>query len=176
MTEPADGPQKPLASRRNGALSRGPTTAVGKRHASGNALKHGLRAKSFKLTRDEDPKVFELFDQTLRAELQPEGALQSLVASRAVLAAWRLLRADRIEGDLLDGQSVAFGRPQDGPVDLGLALIRDGHGARAFDTLLRYRSSSLKEFWQALDLLRSLQRQNERDMEVLTQAVSTKRT
>jgi hypothetical protein len=34
-----------------------------------------------------------------------------------------------------------------------LALIRDGHGPRAFDTLLRYRSAVQAEFWRALRAL-----------------------
>jgi hypothetical protein len=41
--------------------------------------------------------------------------------------------------------------------NLGLALIRDGHGSRAFDTLLRYRGSALAELWRALRLLKALQ-------------------
>ncbi len=41
--------------------------------------------------------------------------------------------------------------------DLGLALIRDGNGARAFDTLLRYRGTALAELWRALRLLKALQ-------------------
>ena len=31
---------------------------------------------------------------------------------------------------------------------LGLALVRDGHGPRAFDTLLCYRSSAMAELWR----------------------------
>ncbi|MGH6919559.1 MAG: hypothetical protein ACREJ0_17855, partial [Geminicoccaceae bacterium] len=40
---------------------------------------------------------------------------------------------------------------------LGLALIRDGNGARAFDTLLRYRGGTLAELWRALRTLKALQ-------------------
>src|ERR687892_31403 len=40
---------------------------------------------------------------------------------------------------------------------LGLALIRDCNGARAFDTLLRYRGGTLAELWRALRTLRALQ-------------------
>jgi hypothetical protein len=40
---------------------------------------------------------------------------------------------------------------------LGLALIRDCYGARAFDTLLRYRGGTLAELWRALRTLKALQ-------------------
>jgi hypothetical protein len=48
----------------------------------------------------------------------------------------------------------------DGPFgdgDLGRALIRDGNGARAFDTLLRYRGAAQAEVSRALHLLKALQ-------------------
>jgi hypothetical protein len=44
-----------------------------------------------------------------------------------------------------------------GDGDLGLALIRDGNGARAFDTLLRYRASAQAELHRTLRTLRALQ-------------------
>ena len=40
---------------------------------------------------------------------------------------------------------------------LGLALIRDGNGARSFETLLRYRGAAMAEFWRALKTLKALQ-------------------
>ncbi len=40
---------------------------------------------------------------------------------------------------------------------LGLALIRDGNGARSFETLLRYRGAAMAEFWRALRTLKALQ-------------------
>jgi hypothetical protein len=36
-------------------------------------------------------------------------------------------------------------------------LIRDGNGARSFETLLRYRSAAMAEFWRALRTLKALQ-------------------
>jgi hypothetical protein len=68
------------------------------------------------------------------------------VASRA---AWRLERADRIEAEL-------FAHEIRGDGDLGMALIRDGHGARAFQTLLRYRGVAQAELWRALRMLKVL--------------------
>jgi hypothetical protein len=139
-----------LASRINGARSRGPKTTEGKARSSRNALKHGLRAQKVVVLPDEDATEFEAQEAALLAELAPEGALQTLLARRIAAAAWRLSRADRIEAELFAQQGTGDG-------DLGLALIRDGNGARAFPTLLRYRGAAEAELWRALKALKALQ-------------------
>ena len=48
-------PAQTLASRRNGARSKGPVTAEGKARASRNALKHGLSAMEHLVLEDEVP-------------------------------------------------------------------------------------------------------------------------
>jgi hypothetical protein len=138
------------ASRRNGAKSSGPRTPDGKARSSRNALKHGLRAQKFVVVGDESAQEFAALEAALSEELAPDGALQGLLASRIARAAWRLERAERIEAE-------PFVRHADRDRNLGLALIRDGHGSRAFDTLLRYRGSALAELWRALRLLKALQ-------------------
>ena len=125
------------ASRRNGAKSRGPSTPEGKARSAQNALKHGLRAQKHLVLPDEDAGEFRALAAALIEELAPAGALQSVLAQRVAIAAWRLARADRIETELL---------VQRGDRDLGIALTRDGHGARAFPTLLRYRGTAMAEF------------------------------
>ena len=142
------------ASRRNGTKSRGPKTAEGKARSAQNALKHGLRAQKLVLLADEDMAEFQALEEALSAELAPEGALQELLLARVALAAWRMLRADRMEIELLDPHVGvdAWGQPG----GLGLALIRDGHGPRAFDTLLRYRGAVQAEFWRARRALSAL--------------------
>ena len=138
------------ASRRNGAMSRGPKTPEGKARSAQNALKHGLRAQKFVVVGDERAQDFAALEAALADELAPDGALQGLLAGRIARAAWRLERAERIEAEL-------FARHADRDRDLGLAMIRDGNGTRAFDTLLRYRGSALAELWRALRLLKALQ-------------------
>jgi hypothetical protein len=134
-------PARAEASRRNGAKSHGPKTPEGKARASKNALKHGFRAEKHVVVAGECPKKFAAFEAALVGDLAPEGALQSLLAGRIVRAAWRLERAERIEAEL-------FAREMQGLFDdgdLGLALISDGNGARAFDVLLRYRGAAQAE-------------------------------
>jgi hypothetical protein len=146
-------PARAAASRKNGARSKGPKTAEGKARSAQNALKHGLRAERFAVVGDEDPQEFAALEAALLSELAPEGALQTLLAGRIVRAAWRLERAERIEAEIFAREMK--GLFDDG--DLGLALIRDGNGARAFDTLLRYRGAAQAELFRTLRTLKALQ-------------------
>jgi hypothetical protein len=139
-----------LASRSNGARSRGPKTAAGKARSARNALKRGLCAQKLLVLPDEDAAAFKALEATLVAELAPQGALEAVLAQRVVSGAWRLARADRMEAELL-----ASRRGRDG--DLGLALVRDGNGTKSLETLLRYRGAALAEFMRALRTLQALQ-------------------
>jgi hypothetical protein len=138
------------ASRRNGAKSRGPRTAEGKARSARNALKHGLCAQRFVALGDEDLAEFDALEAALTAELAPQGTLQAVLVRRIVAATWRLERAERMEGEL-------FAQNIRGTTSFGLAMIRDCNGARAFDTLLRYRGGTLAELWRALRTLKALQ-------------------
>jgi hypothetical protein len=147
-------PARAAASRRNGARSRGPKTPEGKARSAQNALKHGLRAQQCIVLPGERAAAFEAFEAALLADLAPQGALQTVLAQRIVAASWRLARAERLEAELfcearLDGANPGLA--------LALAVIRDGRGAGAFATLLRYRGSASAELWRALRTLKALQ-------------------
>ncbi len=138
------------ASRRNGAKSRGPKTPSGKARSAQNALKHGFRAQKYVVLPDEDAAEFAALQAALMEELAPDGVLQSVLAQRIVAAVWRLSRAERLEVELFAENGLPGG-------SLGLALIRDGRRAGAFDTLVRYRGGALADFWRALRTLKALQ-------------------
>jgi hypothetical protein len=138
------------ASRRNGAKSRGPKTRGGKARCAQNALKHGLCAQKHVVLPEEDAAEFAALEAALIEELAPEGVLQSVLVQRIVAASWRLSRAERIEVELFAENGLPGG-------SLGLALIRDGRRAGAFDSLVRYRGGALAEFWRALCTLKALQ-------------------
>ena len=99
---------------------------------------------------DEDKGEFAALAAALEDELAPEGALQSMLAGRIARATWRLARAERLEVALFEEHRIAAG-------GLGRALIRDGNGPRAFETLLRYRGAAVAELWRALGMLKALQ-------------------
>jgi hypothetical protein len=138
------------ASRRNGAKSRGPRTPAGKARSSKNALKHGLRAQKYVVLPQEDAAEFAQFQAALLEELAPVGVMQTVLARRIVIAAWRLARADRMEAEVLEERGWASASP-------GLALIRDGNGTRSIETLVRYRNAAMAEFTRAVRTLQALQ-------------------
>jgi hypothetical protein len=109
-----------------------------------------MRAEKYLVLPDEDAAEFAELETALVAELAPVGALQTVLARRVAVAAWRLARADRLEAELFEERRSADG-------GLGLALIRDGNGPRSFETLLRYRGAAMAEFWRALRTLKALQ-------------------
>jgi hypothetical protein len=138
-------------SRKNGAKSRGPKTLEGKARSAQNALKHGLRAQKYVVLPEEDAAEFAGLEAAMIEELAPVGALQTVLARRVAIAAWRLARADRIEVELFAHRSWGAN------ANPGLAMIRDGNGTRSFETLLRYRGAAMAEFWRALKMLKALQ-------------------
>jgi hypothetical protein len=148
------------ASRKNGAKSRGPKSPEGKARSAQNALKHGMRARKYVVLPQEDAAEFAALETAILAELAPEGALQTLLARRIAVAAWRLERADRLEAEVLEVRSHEGANP-------GVALIRDGNGTRSFDTLMRYRGAAMAEFWRALRTLKALQAEQAAGTEVL---------
>jgi hypothetical protein len=124
------------ASRQNGARSRGPKSEEGKARSAQNALKHGMRAQKHLVLPEEDAAEFVALEAALIEELAPVGALQTVLEGRVAIAAWRLARADRIETELFQERRGPTG-------GLGLALIRDGNGARSFETRWREPAPTL---------------------------------
>jgi hypothetical protein len=94
--------------------------------------------------------MFRALEAALLEELAPVGALQAVLAQRVVSAAWRLLRADRMEAEVLEFR----GAPD---ADLGLSLIRDGNGTRSVETVMRYRNAAMAELLRAQKTLQALQ-------------------
>ncbi len=145
------------ASRRNGARSRGPVSAEGRASSARNALKHGLRASRIGVLGNQDEAAFLSLTAALRDELAPAGPLQEELADQIALAIWRARRSNRIETELFN-YYLEKDRPSCAPApDFGLLVIRDRNGARALDTLLRYRGSVQAELFRALAALKALQ-------------------
>src|ERR1700735_4841226 len=111
-------PRSPLqiaAARANGAKSRGPVTAQGKRASAGNsanstgpvtpegksrssqnATRHGLLSDSMVLHGESDARFCALLN-TLESELQPEPGIESIQAEIMAVAHWRRMRLWSLE-------------------------------------------------------------------------------
>jgi hypothetical protein len=91
--------KKAEANRRNALKSTGPKTPEGKDAVRLNALKHGLLSQAVLLP-GEDEKALRELGQSLRAELQPVGELESLLVDRIIASYWRLRRLGRVEAGI----------------------------------------------------------------------------
>lgn len=102
--------QKAELARRNGALSKGPTTAAGKARSCRNALVHGRRAgklaefvppESALLSNEDRRKFFTLFDQNL-AKYQPADAAEKAVVREVTDLQWANFRIAAARQSLLN--------------------------------------------------------------------------
>ena len=91
--------KKVEANRRNAKKSTGPTSALGKKHSSGNAVTHGCFA--MRMLPGEDAKLYFRLLESLCDELQPRGPLEEAYVHEIANDYWRLGRLHRGENDIL---------------------------------------------------------------------------
>jgi len=149
------------ANRRNAAKSTGPKTAEGKASSKMNALKHGLLSEAALLP-DENEDQFDAFREGMLRQLQPVGELEELLADRVVATAWRLLRAARIEVQVLERNQYNLPRADlmargGHHEDVGYAFFNDARGPDCLGKLSRYESALERGFYRALHELQRLQ-------------------
>jgi hypothetical protein len=139
------------ANRSNAQKSTGPRTAEGKAAVAQNAVKHGLSGRA-DVIKGEDQAEFDRHRETLLKELRPDGAVESMLAERAVSLSWRLQRVQRMQNEVFDAlladgatplarlaRSMIPGKAaEDDGLDLGRAAIKDFANSRVLDRLLMY--------------------------------------
>jgi hypothetical protein len=125
------------ASRRNGALSKGPKTEAGKRRSSMNALRHGILAERVILS-NESEENFQLVLDDYMEKYKPRDGVELGMVEQMSSCFWRLQRAVAIEKRLFDQ---ALENHPNGP-----ELNRDGDAwndlattATSLQTMLRYQ-------------------------------------
>jgi hypothetical protein len=74
---------------------RGPQTPEGKARSAMNALKHGLRARSFGILPEESPAEWAEHVSDLRAGYGPVDAAEEKLVTAIAAAMWNEIRADR---------------------------------------------------------------------------------
>jgi len=156
------------ANRSNARKSTGPRTAQGKATASQNAVKHGLLAEQV-VIHGEDPAQFDLYREGMLAELDPEGAVEEMLAERAVSLAWRLRRAERLQSAVFatvyrenandvvlwpkHGLPIKPG-PGEDEVVLGQVVMTDFARAQVLDRLLVYERRIESSLYRTMRELR----------------------
>ena len=103
-----------IASRKNGARSRGPKTAEGKQISSRNAIRHGLLSKNVVLKNESETVFTALLGQHL-AKLAPSDGVEHCAVEEMVASAWRLRRLWAIEKQLFD--EAIEKRPEAGEIE-----------------------------------------------------------
>jgi len=172
-----------LANRLNAQKSTGPRTGAGKAVVAQNAVRHGLLARQA-VIRGEDPGEFEFYRDQMLGELAPAGAMESMLAERAVGLAWRLRRAERIQAEVFDalleedatnpvrkllrsmrrrGANDGKDRSDDGDLALGRAVVRDFANARVLDRLGMYERRIEHSLYRTMGELQRLRLLRELD-------------
>ena len=137
MTSPAQA----AANQANAQFSTGPRTEEGKARSAQNARKHGLTARDLVL-RDDERQEFEGLQASLIAELDPQGAIETLTFNQLLHAAWNLQRYRRLEADLQVN---------------GLDPLLDDSAAQTLERLSRYAARAERAYYRAIKELRALQ-------------------
>ncbi len=81
------------ANRRNAQKSTGPKTPEGKAAVSMNALRHGLRARSVVLPREDRQEFNQLCDD-LDVEWHPQSRTEQFYVEQMAVSQWKLIRME----------------------------------------------------------------------------------
>ena len=154
--------RRTLASRANGALSRGPLSPEGKRRSALNALRHGLLSDCVVLPGESVEAFAELLAQHIERFAPVDGVEFGMIEEMAA-AYWRLRRSWAIENTLL-AESLAAQPPGDDVARITAAFKQQASSSE-LALLHRYESRLHQMYQRALHnilLLRTADILNER--------------
>jgi hypothetical protein len=147
---PTTSTRRQLASRANGALSKGPTSPEGKRKSSANSLRHGILAQTVVLE-GESRSRFEALLDALTADHQPTTETETALVETLAVDRWRQMRCWSHQKASLD-LAIAQQPRELGPAPVrAAAAFRDlADQGRTLDALLSYETAFDRQFAQAL--------------------------
>jgi hypothetical protein len=93
------------ASRRNGAKSKGPTTAEGQARSSRNAIKHGLSSNKIVVLDGESEEAWEKYQTHFIAKFQPRDFVEERLVIQMAVNQWRLERVWSLQTATVDQES-----------------------------------------------------------------------
>jgi hypothetical protein len=144
---------QPLSAERNsptGPTRRGPKTSAGKEMVKLNAVRHGLGVTSPVIPGVENPEAWKAHRVAMVKSLVPFGYLETVLARRVALEAWRLSRITRYE------VACVVDKASDGLMDDEAdQLLPD---PEEVDRIIRYEAHLSREFYRALHELEAQQR------------------
>jgi hypothetical protein len=129
------------ANQSNAQASTGPRTDEGKARSSQNATTHGLTSRQFVIAPGQQQE-FDTLHDSLLFELDPQGAVETVVFHDLLHAAWNLHRFRAIEAEFSSPDSSVFLDPQ---------------ATAVLDRISRYHSRTQRAYYKALSELRILQ-------------------
>jgi hypothetical protein len=143
------------ASAANSAKSTGPVTPEGKARSSRNATRHGLLAGSAVL-HGQSWDSFRALLSTLENELHPERGIESIETETMAIAYWRCIRLWRVEkaqfeAEMQKQRDATGGKDDANPkMDFARSFRRMADETRAMDVLNRYEARFSRQYLRAL--------------------------
>src|SRR4051812_45051589 len=95
---------KLVVNRANAQRSTGPNDTTKTRF---NGLRHGLTSKQTVIP-GESQQEYDEFQAEFRRDLNPQSAIERMLADRTIAAAWRLRRFQRMEAAYFDDRVNAY--------------------------------------------------------------------
>jgi hypothetical protein len=146
------------ANRKNAKKSTGPQTTDGKSIVAQNALKHGLTAQK-PLIPGEDPAHFAQFNDSMLAQFDPQGPLETVLANRIITLTWQLNRAPRLQAAAFKFMMEdIYQAPYDPEEHLGKTLENDFSGNQILEKLQAYESRIEANLYKTIDKLEIIQK------------------
>ena len=134
--------------RPTGPTRRGPKTSAGKAKVRFNAVRHGLGVTSPVIPGVERPEDWEAHRAGMVASLAPVGYLETVLAERTALMAWRLGRIPTYE------VACVVAKGSDGPIDDADRILPYPEDT---DRIVRYETHLSRQLYQALHELEAQQ-------------------
>jgi hypothetical protein len=147
--------RKIQSSRANGAKSKGPITADGKKRSSANSRRHGLLSSAIVLEGENLPDFLELLAGFER-QFKPVTQNQKVTVERMAVAQWRLMRVWGYEKTALTDEIARVPICEgDQPGDIsGRAFLSLAERSRGLDVLARYEDRFNRIYNRCLRVLR----------------------
>ena len=150
-------PKQIQASRANGARSKGPTTAQGKRNSSRNSIRHGLLAETVVLKEEHTGRFFDLLNDLI-ADHQPVSATETMLVETIAVANWRRSRIWGMQKENFDHDVASCDVDTDSPALCAVLALRSSpESIRSHELLLRYEVAFDRQISRALARLQKLQ-------------------